>query len=142
MGAYWSENVIIFLCVSNHWASSSTATFAIEFWSFLNYLGVIFQCFQQFSRVHNQHSVGRLLFNCRINVFIICVVNKWNWNRDCKKISIHARSLSILLAKFVNSADYVSHNEISNIFLPNVEIMRFGWYFWKYYLIKWKIWHK
>ena len=83
--------------------------------------GLFFNAFSRFLvyiiSFSRQHSVVRLLVNCRINVFIICVVNKWNWNRDCKKISIHARSLSILLAKFVNSADYVSHNEISNIYI-------------------------
>ena len=54
--------------------------------------------------------------NCHINVFITCVVTKWNKDRECKNISIHVSLPSILFAKFVNSADSVGHNGTSNIF--------------------------
>ena len=46
----------------------------------------------------------------------------------------------VLFAKFLNSANSVGNNGMSNIFLRNVEIMRFGWYFRKKSLIKLKIW--
>ena len=40
----------------------------------------------------------------------------FNLDRDCKNISSHARSLSVLFDKFVNSVNYVGHNGMSNIF--------------------------
>ena len=46
-------------------------------------------------------------------------------------ITSHAISLSVLFSKFVNSADSIGYNGMSNIFVPNVEIRIFGWYFWK-----------
>ena len=71
-----------------------------------------------------QHSVGRLLVNCRINVFIICVVTKLNWNRDYKRISIRVRSMYVMFAEFVNLAASVFHNRISNIFCQMLKL----WY--------------
>ena len=85
--------------------------------------------FLMYSRsVSRQHSVSGLWVKCHINVFIIYVVTKWNWNRDCKNIRSHVRSLSVLFAKFLNSADSISHNKIGYSILPNVVIMIFGWY--------------
>ena len=52
-----------------------------------------------------------------ISMFIIYVVTKLNCNRYCNNIGSHARSLYVMFVKFVNSADSVSYNEISNIYI-------------------------
>ena len=92
--------------------------------------------YRKLTVLYRQNSVSGCWVNCHINVYIICVVKKWNWNRDCKKISSYVRSLSVMFANFWKSANSSSHNKISNIFLPNIENMLFGRYFWKFYLIK------
>ena len=45
---------------------------------------------------------SRWLVKCRINLFLIFVLKKLNWYRDCKNIINHARSLSFLFSKFVH----------------------------------------
>ena len=85
-----------------------------------------------------QHRVSGWWVKCHVNVFIICVVTNWNWNRDCKNISSNIRSLSVMFANLSNLANSIGHNDVR--FFPCVEIMWFGWYFRKYYLIQWKIW--
>ena len=84
------------------------------------------------------HRVSGFWVKCHVNIFIICVVTNWNWNRDCKNISSNIRSLSVMFSNLSNLSNSIGHNEIR--FFPCVEIMWFGWYFRKYYLIQWKIW--
>ena len=60
--------------------------------------------------VSRQHIVSAWWVNFHINVFIICVLTKLILKRECKNVRIHVRSLSTLFAKFVISANSVSHN--------------------------------
>ena len=77
------------------------------------------------SRGSRRRSGSGWLVNFHINIFIICVVTKWNWKRECKNISSHVRSPSVLFAKFVNLIYSVGHNGTRIFF--NVEMMIFGW---------------
>ena len=129
---------------SKYWVSSSTATFTIAFWSFFGPFGDYFSILSAgFSCTKSVVVYNIVLIDDELSVismFYHLCCEKLNWNSDCKKIISHVRSLYFMFAKFVNLDYFVSQNEINNIFLPNVEIMRFGWYFWKCYLIKWTIW--
>ena len=58
---------------------------------------------------------------CHINFFIICILKKWNWNRDCNNISSQVRALSILFAKFFTRPILLDIMEWV-ICLSNVEI--------------------
>ena len=87
---------------------------------------LFFNAFSRFlmycSSNSRQFSVSGLLVKFHINVFIISIVKKLNWDRDCNNNSRNARSLSVLFAKSVNSDYSVGHIIMSNIFCQMLKL--------------------
>ena len=103
--------------IKNHHQQKRLQIILVVFWIIwrLFFYGVSRFLMYTSSDSRRQSVIGWFI-KCHINIFIICVVTEWNLNRDCKNISRHVRLISVLFAKFVNLADSVGHNRISNSF--------------------------